>query len=133
MTVSTLEVRADALLVTWADGTRATYPALWLRDNCPSAFHPQTHERVLDLLVLDLSPVLLSADHTGETVTLRYADGHTSLMPTALLSAHRPGKPAADPADIARRGIMFSKYRQGVRTSSERNNDASGAISTVVE
>jgi len=101
MTVSTLEVRADALLVTWADGTRATYPALWLRDNCPSAFHPETHERVLDLLVLDLSPVLLSADHTGETVTLRYADGHTSLMPTALLSAHRPGKPAADPADIA--------------------------------
>jgi gamma-butyrobetaine dioxygenase len=101
MTLSTLEVRADALLVTWADGTRATYPALWLRDNCPSAFHPQTHERVLDLLALDLSPVLLSADHTGETVTLRYADGHRSIMATALLSAHRPGKPAADPADIA--------------------------------
>jgi pilus assembly protein CpaD len=43
------------------------------------------------------------------------------------------GDQPTDPADIARRGIMFSKYRQGVRTSSERNNDASGAISTVVE
>ncbi|MFM9937584.1 MAG: TauD/TfdA family dioxygenase [Novosphingobium sp.] len=100
MTVSTLEVRADALLVTWADGTTATYPALWLRDNCPTAFHPQTHERVLDLLSLDLSPVLLSADHTAETITLHYADGHKSPVPTALLSAHRPGQPATDPAQI---------------------------------
>ena len=78
MTVSTLEVRADALLVTWADGASSTYPAIWLRDNCPSAFHPQTHERVLDLLSLDLSPVLQSADHNGKTITLRYADGHVS-------------------------------------------------------
>ncbi len=101
MTVSNLEVRADALLITWADGAIATYPAIWLRDNCPSAFHPQTRERVLDLLTLDPSPVLLSADHTGETITLHYADGHTSPMPTALLSANRPGHPAADPADIA--------------------------------
>ena len=105
MTVSNLEVRADALLVTWADSAQttcaSTYPALWLRDNCPSAFHPQTHERVLDLLSLDLAPVLLSADNTGETITLRYGDGHISPMPTALLSAHRPGQPAADPAAIA--------------------------------
>ncbi len=101
MTVSTFEVRADALLITWADGASSTYPALWLRDNCPSAFHPQTHERVLDLLALDLCPVLESAEHIGETITLHYADGHTSPMPTALLSAHRPGQPAADPADIA--------------------------------
>lgn len=101
MTVSTLAVRADALLVTWADGASAAYPALWLRDNCPSAFHPQTRERVLDLLALDPSPVLQSADHTGETITLRFADGHVSPMPTALLSAHRPGQPAVDPAQIA--------------------------------
>ncbi|MEI6642550.1 MAG: TauD/TfdA family dioxygenase [Novosphingobium sp.] len=100
MTLSTFEVRADALLVTWADGGSATYPTIWLRDNCPSAFHPQTHERVLDLLSLNPNPVLLSAEPAGETITLRYADGHASAMPTALLDAHRPGQPAADPADI---------------------------------
>ncbi len=43
------------------------------------------------------------------------------------------GEQPMDPADTARRSIMFSKYRQGDRTSAERNNDASGAISTVVE
>jgi gamma-butyrobetaine dioxygenase len=100
MLPSTLEARADALHITWADGTSATYPTLWLRDNCPSAFHPQTHERVLDLLALDLNPVLESADLSQGTITLRYADGHTSQMPTALLDAHRPGRPAADPAQI---------------------------------
>jgi gamma-butyrobetaine dioxygenase len=100
MLPSTLEARADALHIIWADGTSATYPTLWLRDNCPSAFHPQTHERVLDLLALDQDPVLESADLAGATITLRYADGHTSPMPTALLAAHRPGRPAADPAQI---------------------------------
>jgi gamma-butyrobetaine dioxygenase len=101
MTVSTLEVRADALFITWTNDVRTAYPTLWLRDNCPSAFHPKTDERLLDLLTLAPSPTLLSADLTGNTVTLRYADGHISQMPKALLSAHRPGQPAADPADIA--------------------------------
>lgn len=100
MNVSTLEVRADALLVNCTDGTTATYPTLWLRDNCASAFHPQTEERVLDLLTLDAAPVLRQASHNGETVTLHYADGHVSVMPLALLAAHRPGCPAADPAAV---------------------------------
>ena len=43
------------------------------------------------------------------------------------------GDQPMDPADAERRSIMFSKYRAGEKTSSERNNDASGAISTVVE
>jgi gamma-butyrobetaine dioxygenase len=100
MNLANLEVRADALLATWADGPRATYPTLWLRDNCPSAFHPQTEERVLDLLALDPQPVLLKAEETSEAVILHYADGHVSHMPKALLAAHRPGRPAADPAAI---------------------------------
>jgi pilus assembly protein CpaD len=43
------------------------------------------------------------------------------------------GEQSMDPADTARRGIMFSKYRQGETTSASRNNDASGAISSAVE
>lgn len=43
------------------------------------------------------------------------------------------GDQPTDSADAARRMIVFSKYRQGERTSAERNNDASGAISTAVE
>jgi pilus assembly protein CpaD len=43
------------------------------------------------------------------------------------------GDQPMDPADTARRSIMFSKYRAGETTSAERNNDASGAISSAVE
>ena len=100
MKISALEVRPNALLATWSKTGRVTYPTLWLRDNCPSAFHPQTEERVLDLLSLDDEPVLVGAENAGETVVLHYADGHVSSMPMALLSAHRPGRPARDPAAI---------------------------------
>lgn len=101
MKISALEVRPDALLATWSRSGRVTYPTLWLRDNCPSAFHPQTEERVLDLLTLDPQPVLLKAELSAERVILHYADGHVSEMPVALLAAHRPGNPARDPAAIA--------------------------------
>ena len=101
MNLTGLEVRADALLATWADdGAPVTYPTLWLRDNCPSAFHPQTEERVLDLLSLAAQPVLTHAEQGRETVVLHYADGHVSHIALALLAAHRPGRPVSDPAAI---------------------------------
>lgn len=98
MTVSGLEVRADRLVVTWSDGTATHYPTIWLRDNCPSGLHPQTHERLLDLLSLDPSPVLGSALLDGDVVALDYADGHASRLPLALLDRNKPGQPASDPA-----------------------------------
>jgi len=100
MAVSALEMRADLLVVTWDDGTAASYPTIWLRDNCPTGLHPQTHERTLDLLTLDDAPQLLSAEIQRDTITLTYADGHISDIPLGLLNAHRPGEPAKDPADI---------------------------------
>jgi len=89
------------LVVTWADTTVSRYPSIWLRDNCPSGLHSQTHERISDLLELDEEPVLTSARLSGEIAALGYADGHVSQMPVALLCANRPGHRAADPAAIA--------------------------------
>lgn len=103
MKISALEVRADALLATWSQSGCVTYPSVWLRDNCPSAFHPQTEERVLDLLSLDPEPVLLDAEPAGDEVILRFADGHVSRVPVSLLFAHRPGCTSKDPAAIAPR------------------------------
>lgn len=101
MTMTDLSVRPDTLVVTWTDATSTRYPTIWLRDNCPSGLHPQTHERVLDLLALDDAPVLTSARIDGETAELTYADGHVSRMPISLLNAHRPGSPAEDPGAVA--------------------------------
>jgi gamma-butyrobetaine dioxygenase len=103
MTEHDFSVRADALFVNWADNTSTQFPTIWLRDNCPSGLHAQTHERTLDLLALDDAPELSSALLDGDCAVLSYADGHISRMPLALLSAHRPGQRAAGPATVAAR------------------------------
>lgn len=100
MIVSTIEVRTDTLVVTWADQSSTSFPTIWLRDNCPSGLHPQTHERTLDLLALDPCPLLHSAQLNDAHLTLAYDDGHVSQMPLGLLDAHRPGRPAIDPARV---------------------------------
>ncbi len=100
MTVTTLAVRTDTLAVTWTDGTTIAFPTIWLRDNCPSGLHPETHERLLDLLAIDEAPLLTSAEIEGDTAVLSYADDHVSRMPIAVLNSHRPGQPAIDAGDI---------------------------------
>lgn len=100
MTDPAIALSDDALVLTYPDSAKVTYPAIWLRDNCPSALHPDTRERVLDLLSLDENPRLSAADLVGDALRLSYADGHESVMPLALLDAHRPGRPAADPAHV---------------------------------
>jgi len=101
MTIHSLLVRADTLVVTWRNSTTTSFPTIWLRDNCPSGLHPQTQERLLDLLTLDVVPVLTSATLDDGHVILGYEDGHVSRMAVSMLSAHRPGQRAADHAAIA--------------------------------
>lgn len=101
MTSLKLSVRPDALDVTWPDGSETQYPTIWLRDNCPSGLHPQTQERLSDLLALDDCPILTRANLQEDAADLHYEDGHVSHMPLALLDAFRPGRPAEDPGLIA--------------------------------
>lgn len=103
MTVTTFTVRTDTLVVTWTDGTITPFPTIWLRDNCPSGLHPETNERLLDLLSIDETPALTSAIIDCETVVLSYFDGHISRMPISLLNMHRPGQPNVDAGDISAR------------------------------
>jgi pilus assembly protein CpaD len=42
------------------------------------------------------------------------------------------GAQPVDPADIGRRTVVLTKYRNGETTSAARNDDASGAISSAV-
>lgn len=101
MTDIGLETRSDTLVVRWAKNDSTEYPSIWLRDNCPSGFHPQTEERTFDLLSLEGAPQLLAATQEDDRIMLSYADGHVSAMPIALLNDHRPGRAASDPAAIA--------------------------------
>jgi gamma-butyrobetaine dioxygenase len=101
MTAPYFTVQDDMLIVAWTDDTTSQFPTIWLRDNCPSGLHPETHERLLDLLAIDEAPVLITAAIDGGFAVLEYDDGHVSRMPLALLNAHRPGRRADDAGTIA--------------------------------
>ena len=93
-----------ALVIQWADGVEGIYPFLWLRDNDPSGFHPDTHERTFDLLSVqsDISPSTVEHTPGGDELTLTWPDLEgSSRYSTAWLASHGPGKPNDDPARIA--------------------------------
>ena len=102
MTATDLSVGAEALDVRWADGTMSTYPYIWLRDNCPSGLHPQTGERMSDLLAVDPESRPKQARLEGDTAVVEWVDdGHVSRFPLDWLRAHRPGQRQSGPAEIA--------------------------------
>ena len=90
-----LELRHDG-------ATPIVLPFLWLRDNCPSAFDPQTQERNFDLLSVpdDLRPA--NAEVIGDSVVVTWPDGHVSRFDQDWLLTHRPGVPRPDPASLPR-------------------------------
>jgi gamma-butyrobetaine dioxygenase len=101
MNATDLSVGAHALDMRWADGTNSSYPYIWLRDNCPSGLHPQTRERMSDLLAIDPEPRPRQACIEGGTAVVEWADDHVSRFPLDWLSEYRPGRRRSDAAEIA--------------------------------
>lgn len=89
----------EMLHLAWPDGRAGDFPYMWLRDNCPSAFHPQTQERVADLMQLPAAPRPRQAYIEGVALMVDWADeDHSSRFSLDWLSDHRPGRPATDAA-----------------------------------
>lgn len=62
--IDTVVQQQHSLKIQWTDGQSAQFHYLWLRDNCPSGFHPDTGERVFDQLSVseNIHPLELSYD-----------------------------------------------------------------------
>ena len=75
----------DAARVVFADGGESVFHFPWLRDNCPSGFHPQTRERIFDLLSLppDFAPTAARA--ADGALEVDWPDGHRSRFSAAWL------------------------------------------------
>lgn len=97
-----VQILAEAGMVElcWPDGTRGRFPHIWLRDNAPEGFHPETRERVFDLLGVppDIAPKSAFVD--AGALLLEWPDGARSRFDLDWLKAHVPGRPVADPADV---------------------------------
>src|ERR1051326_29622 len=71
-----------------ADGHMLRFPAVWLRDNCPCAecLDPVSGQKLKDITELP-DGLTVSAEDTGESVTVTYAPGgHRSVFSRGWLA-----------------------------------------------
>lgn len=106
---------AQALRVDYADGSHAHYSLMWLLDNCPGGFHPQTGERAFDLLSVPDAPSLRSAEigAHGQLVLHWEHAGAPSCFTAQWLQAHRPGVTRPDAARVEHRYWQAADLEQG--------------------
>jgi gamma-butyrobetaine dioxygenase len=101
-TMLSVEARETALAVTFSSGETVCYPWLWLKDNAPSAFHPQTEERIFDLTSVDASLKPLNVQNRHGAVSIVWPnDQAEEEIPGHFFESYRPGRKRDDPAEIA--------------------------------
>lgn len=73
--VELLGSQTSAVKTYWTDGKTSTFHYFWLRDNCPTNFHPDTHESIFDLLSVsdDLHPTKVEFD--DDNLTIDWSEG----------------------------------------------------------
>ncbi len=84
--ISSITQAERALNVQWSDGSSATYHYLWLRDNCPSAFHLHTGERSFNLLSISVDICPRAVEFDGSSLTIDWSEGeHRSVFEQSWL------------------------------------------------
>lgn len=81
-----------ALEVTFAGmASSSSYPALYLRDNCPLSWHPTTLQRTVAIWDLPGDLAISSSDvlEQGQVVRVTFSDGYISHFSEQWLSEHR--------------------------------------------
>ena len=97
-----LKQGTDSVEIKWKrrDDTASSYWSkfhhIWLRDNCQCVrcYHPETHQRLLDTLMVstDVRPRSVELSESrgsgSHTVMIEWEDGHRSSYPLAWLKTH---------------------------------------------
>lgn len=87
--------------ITWEDCSHTETPFIWLRDNDINERHPLTHERVFDLLSVELDIQPNRYDFDAEQLQITWPNKDTiSIYSAQWLYLHRPGHRLPDPAKI---------------------------------
>ena len=104
--LTSLAQNTDLVTVTWGDGTSDAFHYVWLRDNCrcPECRHPDAWERTLDTVTLALD-VVPSSLELGDSLAIRWSDGHETMLSAEWLRQH-----AYSPEARARRQIPISTW-----------------------
>lgn len=83
----------DVIGIVWSDGRESLFHHIWLRDNCPAERHPETWERIRDVLSIDPEVRAVSAklDQDGG-LAVDWSDNHRSHYAPDWLRRHCYGE-----------------------------------------
>lgn len=87
--ITSVHKNEHSLAVEWSDGSISQFHHIWLRDNCPSAFHKTTKERDFDLLSVseDIHPIGITLGK--KTLEIEWSEGnHRSIFLQSWLLKH---------------------------------------------
>jgi pilus assembly protein CpaD len=135
--VSAMRAAADARAVMLAEGIETTQIAEGTYDGTGARMAPliisyRTYEASVPNCP-DLSQVDFADTYSNSALPSLGCAVSVNLAAMIANPADLVGVQHMDPADLDRRMIVMTKYRNGEKTSSERNTDASGAISSAVK
>ena len=76
-----LTKKSKYIEILWADKHISKFHFLWLRDNCPSAFHKDTRMRKFNILSVSKKIKPLNLCHTSTTLKINWSEGnHNSVF-----------------------------------------------------
>ena len=76
-----LTKKSQYIEILWADKHISKFHFLWLRDNCPSAFHQDTRMRKFNILSVSEKIKPLNLNHTTTTLKINWSEGnHNSVF-----------------------------------------------------
>ena len=76
-----LTKKSKYIEILWADKHISKFHFLWLRDNCPSAFHKDTRMRKFNILSVSEKIKPINLNHTTTTLKINWSEGnHNSVF-----------------------------------------------------
>ncbi len=134
--ISAMRASADARAILLAEGVAQTYIAEGTYDGTGARSAPLIISYRTYNATVPGCPDLSSVDfaNTASNASLPSFGCAVAVNLAAMIAnpSDLVGNQPMDPADIDRRSIVLSKYRAGEKTSSVKDGDASGAISSAV-
>ena len=86
-TIDKVTLTTTSVKITWKDKQLSHFHFLWLRDNCPSSFHPDTKMRKFNILDVsdNIHPTNLSINEDGNLQIKRSENNHKSIFSNSWL------------------------------------------------
>ena len=119
MARATLQTAKRLVEIHWSEKECSLFPFIWLRDNDPAGFHPQTLERHFDIASVDVLDSISLAEVSGNKLKLHWQQENYSVSyDLHWLRENQPGQQLHDPAGFPATLWRYELQSKGIERSS---------------